>query len=237
MGLLLTFITGVLFLVGIILNKILKNKKEIEVLSVSLAFCVILNLIVFDIFPEVLENFSYLSLIYIVLGFLILKIMDILVPHHHHDHKEVHDDKMEHNNHLMHINIISILALSFHNILECMALYKVSLNDLKAGILMCIGIGMHNIPLGFSIGDKLGKHKILYVVVLVLSGLLGGFIAFSFNDIPHMIEHIILCITLGMLIYLCFFELFVESIHNYKNKYCYLGILIGIIFVIITNIL
>ena len=62
MGLLLTLITGLFFLLGIILNKVFKNIDDISVLGVSLAFIVLINLIIFDIIPEV-KKFTSTELI------------------------------------------------------------------------------------------------------------------------------------------------------------------------------
>lgn len=237
MGLLFTFITGAFFLLGIILNCVCKDKKNISVLAIALAFVVLLNLIGLDLLPEVCEEFNLIIVLFVIAGFALLKIMDLFVPHHHHEHKEKKDNIKEHNNHLEHISVITILALTLHNIIECMALYNVTGESVKAGLLMCLAIGLHNIPLGFQIGGSLKKHKFTYISILTLSGFCGGLISLIIGEISEIWTVYILSFTLGMLIYLTFFELLKELISSLKNKFTLYGIIIGIILIVITNLL
>ena len=237
MALLFTFITGVFFIFGYIINLFIKNKQKVSLISISMAFVVMFNLIFFDILPEVFESKSILVFIFVLLGIFMLKIMDLFVPHHHHDHKEIGDNEHEHDHHLEHIGIITILALSLHNVVESMALYNVAINDLYSGGLMCLAIGLHNMPLGFQICNNLQKKKILYLCILVLSGFLGGIISVAIGETPEIYTIYILGFTLGMLLYLTFGELFKELISGLKNKYSIYGIIIGIVFIIITNLI
>lgn len=237
MGLLFTIITGVFFLLGIYLNKVCKNKKNISVLSIALAFIVLLNLIFLDLAPEVFAEITFTKVLYIILGFILLKIMDLFVPHHEHHHKDKKDNVKEHNNHLEHISIITILALSLHNVIECMALYNITLNSLSAGLLMCLAIGLHNIPLGFQIGGSLKKNRRLYILILTISGFIGGLISLLVGTISEVLTVYILCFTLGMLLYLTFFELLKELLSSLKNIYSLYGIIIGVILIVITNLL
>ena len=236
MGLLFTIITGAFFLLGIFLNKITKNKKNITVLAIALAFIVLLNLVGLDIAPEVFNEFSWWRILFVILGFVLLKVLDLFVPNHEHHHKEKRDNIKEHNNHLEHISIIAILALTLHNIIECMALFNVTQESFKAGFLMCLAIGLHNIPLGFQIGSSLKKRVNIYISILTLSGFIGGLISLIIN-IPEIWTVYILCFTLGMLIYLTFFELLKELISSLKNIYSLYGIIIGTILIVITNLL
>lgn len=237
MALLFTFITGVFFLLGIILNLFLKNKKEVSILAIALAFVVLVNLIFFDILPEAVEDISFIKVLFVLLGFFLLKIMDAFVPHHDHNHQELNDNENEHHHHLEHIGIITILALSLHNVIECMALYNITLNNFRSGLLMCLAIGLHNIPLGLQIGSSLKKRKITYISLLVLSGVAGGLISMVIGKIPEIYISYILCFTLGMLLYLTICELFKELLVQIKNIYSLYGIIIGIVLVIITSII
>lgn len=237
MGLLLTFITGLFFIIGILFNIFLKNNKKLSDLSVAMAFIVVLNLIIFDIGPEVFESISLYSIAFLILGIGILKVLDVLVPHHHHNHKEVHDNVKEHNAHLEHISIVTLMALMLHNIIECMALYKLTQTDLKAGVLMCIAVGLHNLPLGFQIGSCIKENKFLYTIMLSFSGFLGGLIVFFIGSMPEMLEGYLLAFTLGMLIYLEIFELTKELWESRKNLYSLYGVIIGLIIVVLTMII
>ena len=46
------------------------------------------------------------------------------------------------------------MAVILHNIIEGMSLYIVS-SDIISGLFMCLGIGLHNIPLGLIIASTL----------------------------------------------------------------------------------
>lgn len=234
-ALLLTIITGLFFLLGIFLNKICKSNKNINILSISLSFIILINLIIFDIIPEIKERITFYTFLFIILGLVLLKLMDFFVPHHHHEHKEKNDNIKEHNNHLNHIGFITIMALLLHNVIENMALFNVTISNFKAGILMCLGIGLHNIPLGFQIGSNLKNKGKFNIFILTISGFIGGIISLLFKDIPESITIYLLSFTLGMLIYLTIFELLKEVVQNIKNKYTYFGFIIGIILIIILR--
>ncbi len=236
MGLFLTFITGLFFLLGLFLTKVF-HKSKVNYLSNGLALVILIYLIFLDILPEILENFTYHYIIYIILGMVIIKLIDLFVPHHHHDHHELHDDKKDHNYHLNHISIITIMVLIVHNIIECIALYNVTRNGLKQGILMSIAIGLHNLPLGFQIGNQLQKNKYFLISVLSLSGFLGGLIAAIIGQISIETELMILSFTIGMLLYLTFGELLPEVYKGRKNKNTWYGIGIGCIIIVILSIL
>ena len=237
MGLLFTLITGVFFLLGIILNNVCKNKKNVSYLAIALAFVVLLNLIFLDLVPEVFEEISFTKFLYILLGFILLKIMDLFIPHHIHHHKEKKDNIKEHNNHLEHISIITILALTLHNVIECMALYNIAINNIVSGLLMCLAIGLHNIPLGFQIGGSLKNNRKIYIGVLTFSGFAGGVFSLMIGNLSEVIISYILCFTLGMLLYLTFFELLKEVLSSLKKTYTIYGMVIGIILVVITNLI
>lgn len=236
-ALLLTVITGVFFLMGILFNKICKGNKNINILSIALSFVILLYLIIFDILPEISESFNFYALLFILLGLVLLKILDFFVPQHDHHHKDKNDNKKEHDNHLNHIGTITIIALLLHNILENMALYNVAIKDFKSGMFMCLGIGLHNLPLGFQIGSNLKKENNFNIFILTISGLVGGVINLFIGNISEVITTYLLSFTLGMLIYLTFFELFKEMIENIKNRYTYYGVILGVIIIILLRLI
>ena len=219
MALLLTFFSGLFFLVGIIIYNFVKNKTLFTRLSLSCASVVIIGLITFDLIPELIE-------------------VDKLVPHHEHNHHENDEEKEDHKNHIEHISTITIIALLLHNIIEGMALYGVATTDLKSGILMLTGIGLHNLPFGFQISatKKNNKNKML-ITLLVLSGGIGGLIFLIFGNLSPILEGIIIALTLGMLLHILFFELLKEVYEEIHKKETIYGIIIGIILLVVINIL
>ena len=148
------------------------------------------------------------------------------------------EEKEDHKNHIEHISTITIIALLLHNIIEGMALYGVATTDLKSGILMLTGIGLHNLPFGFQISatKKNNKNKML-ITLLVLSGGIGGLIFLIFGNLSPILEGIIIALTLGMLLHILFFELLKEVYEEIHKKETIYGIIIGIILLVVINIL
>lgn len=254
LGLALTLLVGLFILIGNVFANKFKDNKRFTDFSISLAFGVIIALIVFEILPETYEVLrgelnlfrTILCIIILVLiGIFILKILDSFIPHHeheaHHTHKHKNDDC--HNNHLNHIGIISALAVIIHNIIEGMSLYLVTSNDLFSGLMMCIGIGLHNIPMGLVIASTLyssnysKKHTLIISIVVSLSTFVGGIIMFLLGSVPVITEGILLGITLGMLIYIAIFELFHQIHHMEYKKIPNVGIVMGIMLLVIALVI
>ena len=243
-ALLLTIITGLFFIIGLILNYYFKDKKDFINFSISLSFFIILGLIIFDLIPEVREYYleykgNDILLIsgFIISGILILKIIDLFIPHHSHE-EEIKNKT--HDNHLYHIGIVTSLAIILHNILEGILIYEVALKGIKEGILISLGVALHNIPMGMQISSSLQakKEKILVFSLLVISGLLGALIIIVLStNIKSYIMGPLMAITIGMLIYIVIFELLTEIVHNRKRIATILGCITGIIIVILSLIL
>lgn len=238
MALLLTLFSGLFFLVGIIIYKYSNNKLMLTHASIACAGVVIIGLVCFDLLPEVIESDKWWMSLFIILGFVILFILDKLVPHHEHEHHEDDEEKIDHVLHMEHISTVTITALLLHNMIEGMALYGVASNNIKSGLLMLLGIGLHNLPFGFQIGS-FGKNKenrgLIYL--LVLSGFIGGLLFSIFGSFNYLVEAIILSLTIGMLLHILIFELLKEIIQEIHKKETIYGIIIGIIILIIINLI
>lgn len=237
-GIILTILIGLFFLIGILILKNAKNKEKLTNFTTALAFIVMLGLLCLDLIPEIIEMNNYKLLIPALIGFLILIILDKLIPHHHHEHTE-NCDKVDHNNHLNHIGIITIIALAIHNMIEGASLYSVTLNEVKSGLLMMVSISLHNIPLGFQIGSSLKKDRksIILITILCLSSLIGALLMIAFGSLNENIISILISLTFGMLIYITFFELFNEIKSSLTKDSTIYGIIVGIVILCITYIL
>ena len=240
MELFLTLVVGLFILLGGSFAFIFKHDKKFIDFSTSLGFGVMISLILFELIPEVIEIFSannnvihaiILTIIFVVLGILILKTLDLFIPDH--------DNKGSSSN-LYHIAIITSVSLIIHNVLEGMAVYSTLVNSIKMGIFVCLGVGVHNIVLGMVITSFFykfnnNKKKTLLIMLLVsLSTFLGGILALLIVNTSELIEGIILAITLGMLIYITIFELLPYIIESKNKKNNIIGIILGIIILIIS---
>lgn len=250
MELLFTLLVGLFIVLGTILILFTNNNKKIVDLSISMAFGVMIMLGLIELLPEAYNIISefikvpfniVVLIIGIVIGIEILKILDRFIPDHGHDHK--HDK--EHKKNLYHIGIITSVALILHNFIEGITLYNTLLTSFKSGIVMCIGIGLHNIPIGMIITStfyKKNKSKIKTLLIsmgISLSTFLGGISALLLNKLTsnEFLEGVLLSVTLGMIIYIVIFEL-IEQVKEIKDKRIrYGGILLGIIILIISIIL
>ena len=237
MALLVTLIAGLFFLLGALLAFFGKEKKGLIEFSIGMSFSVMLLLLAFDIVPEVMELLeekgTFFMYIFIVIGIVMLKLIDILVPHHNHD-----AEIKTHDKHLKHIGIISTLALIVHNVIEGIGIYNIALLDSKAGILMAIGVGLHNIPFGIEIAATLGETKkskiyvISNILILVFSTFLGALLMMVFKSISDFILGSLMSLTIGMIIYLVLFEMLIELGASKNKKYSVAGLGVGILFML-----
>lgn len=254
LGLILTLLVGLFILLGSVFATKFKNNKRFTDFSIALAFGVIIALIFFELIPETYEVlreelnlFRTITcmIILVLIGVFLLKVLDNFVPHHEHEahHEHKHKNNRCHNEHLHHIGIISALAVIVHNVIEGMSLYLVSSTNIISGLLMCIGIGFHNIPMGLVIASTLynsnysKKDTLKISLVVSLSTFVGGFIMFILGGVPHLTEGILLGITLGMLIYIAFIELFHQIYHMESKKISNIGIGFGMILLIISKLI
>lgn len=208
------------------------------IFSSACAFVVILGLIFFDLIPEILTFSNWWAPIFIILGFFLIQSLDLFIPHHSHHHRDNDYEGQDHKKHLQHIGIITIVALTLHNFIEGLGLYNLTLSSVKSGLILCLGIGFHNLPLGIQIGTlNQDKKNVGLIILLVTSAFLGGLITLLFGNIPNFLTEIILALTLGMIIHILIFELLGELVNNRQKKETKYGIMIGIIILIIINLL
>ena len=164
MSLFITFIIGFTVFLGTVVILLVKQDKRIRELSISIAFSVLFCLIFLEVIPHTLEYIDYFEMIgYALLGILLLKLLDLFIPNHEHSNKK---------NHLSHIGLMAVIALVTHNLIEGTVLYSSLNEDLNLGLLLGIGIGLHNIPMGMVVGSTLkdtnySKGKILLISMIL----------------------------------------------------------------------
>lgn len=242
MGLLITFLLGLFFIIGSLVVRFSKNTKVVENLSISIAMGTMASLIVLDLFPELLEHMKGVSIIWVILlillGVVMLKVLDLFIPEHDHEHG-LHHDCSEKN--LIHIGVVSLVAIILHNIIEGMAVYSISIDSFKTGILVALGVGLHNIPMGMIITSTMEheprKYRIMALLLATFSTFIGGVIMFFISSmISELFIGILICITLGMILYIVLFELIPHILHGNNKKLSILGILFGIGIILISSL-
>lgn len=247
MGLLITFILGIFILIGVLVIKLTKNSKVIEQLSISIALGTMSSIVVFELIPEAYETFKMdnilntvlLILVFSIIGIVVLKLLDKFIPEHDHEHGLSHECSDEN---LIHIGIVSSIAIILHNIIEGMAIYSMTMESIKLGVLVALGVGIHNIPMGMVIYSTLEKEdkkkKILLLSLTILSTFFGGLlmllISFVLNE---FVIGMLICITLGMLIYIIIFELVPHLLHSKNKILSFIGIIIGLLIIFVSSII
>ena len=239
MGILFTILTGLFFLIGIYAFKKIKNKEKTSLFTISLSFVVMFGLVFFHLLPELIETKNLFLVIPTILGFLLIIVLDLFIPHHHHEHSDNSCDKEDHELHINHIGIVTIIALTIHNLIEGIALYGVTLSSVTSGLLMMFSISCHNIPLGFQIGNSMQykKNSNLLIFILCASSFIGALIMILFGSLNEFILHILLAFTLGMLYYILLFELFNEIRKSFNKKETIYGIVFGILILFLMLII
>ena len=235
-GLVLTLVLGFFIIIGAFLMHIFENKERFLVISLSMAFGVMASLIFLELLPESFEIFNekYSSiisiamiLIFSIIGFLILKILDKFIP----DHED--DDEAN----LIHVGIVSSIAIILHNIIEGMAIYNTFNTSINLGILLSIGVGLHNIPLGMVLSStfykSLSNKKKSNVIIFLISTstFVGGLIMCIFNNVfkNEFIIGLLLSITVGMLVYINIIEILPKLIKSKDKKMIITSIIVGIL--------
>lgn len=245
-GLILTLIAGLFFLIGGLISLKIKNKEKLNAFSIALAFIIIINLLLMDLIPEILEllesydlSFKILIIaIFGILGILVLKILDFFIPDHHHEHHDDEIDKREHISHINHIGTLTLISLILHNLLEGFAIAGMALNNLEVGLMICISVALHNIPLGTTIFSSLDIRKNKFLIgILTLSSFVGGLVFLIIGNISDLVLAVISIITIGMLIYISLLELLPEIWQNKKKRETIIGLIAGIIIIIISVVI
>lgn len=265
MGIIITFVLGIFLLLGAAVVTLARHSHWIEQLSIAIALGTMVMLAVLDLIPEVLETFHgngrILAVVFVLLGIAVLKLLDSFIPNHEHGHKATHSHKHDHEeepahgheneqHHLqeepteenvIHIGIISAVAIILHNIVEGMAVYSLASESVKVGILVGLGVGLHNIPMGMLVYSTLKteskKKRILIMGAAAGSTFLGGLLMALISPVLNsFVVGSLICLALGMLIYIIFFELLPHLLHS-KNYWLSIGgTMLGIAIILVSSL-
>lgn len=210
----LSFLAGLSTFIGALIMIICKNKDNRVVIgSLSFAAGVMICVSISDLIPNSYKLINIndtffkilLCLIFIVIGIIISMLID----------KYITDEKVENNNNLYKVGIISMIAIIMHNIPEGIATFITSSNNIKLGITLTLAIALHNIPEGISIfvpiyystNNKL--KAFLYVLISGMSEVIGAILAYLFLApfINDFIMSLLYSIIAGIMIHISVYEL------------------------------
>lgn len=242
MGLLLTFLLGLFILVGVAIVHICHGRHHtIENFSIALACGTMTALVFADLLPEAIEHLeegptAIVIIVCIAAGVGVLKILDHFIPDHDGE-RSLNHECTEGN--VTHIGIITTVAVTLHNLIEGMAVYSVAAESFETGLLMALGVGLHNIPMGIIIASTLEherlSRRIGFLATASLSTFAGGLVMFlAWGAISDFAIGILISLTLGMIVYIVAFELVPHMIHTRKWGLSALGVVLGVAIVLVS---
>lgn len=256
MGIVITFALGIFLLLGAVVVKLAKHTKRIEQLSIAIAFGTMAMLAAIELIPEIIETFHNsgwfwwgLAIAFVITGVAVLKLLDHFIPNHDHGHSHDHDhiqtqeqaEEEPTGENIIHIGIISAVAIILHNIVEGMAVYSITSESVKVGILVGLGVGLHNIPMGMlvysTLKEETRRKRFLIMGMAAVSTLLGGILMALIS--PVLNETVIgylICLALGMLIYIIFYELLPHLFHCKNRWLSVAGTLLGVLIILISSL-
>lgn len=173
---------------------------------------------------------------------------------HHHEHDKnddedcvdhAHSTEVFNNNSILLASFIFLLAISIHNIPEGLSL-GINFNSPGStipyqGIIMSVILLIHNFLIGFTMcnsflhSNKSFKFSLLLTTLSALPAyvfaICGYFI--STISINEVFLGTIFAVSSGSLLYVLFIELLPQVFKEYKSKFTFLYILLGIIICVI----
>lgn len=186
---------------------------------------VMIGIVCFEMLPESFEmaNVIY-TLIGILFGIIFIFFLDIVI-------KKTNNKKDINKV----IGLIVILSMSFHNIIEGLAIGSSFVYSLSLGTTVLIGMFLHDIPEGMIVGiTRKIEGKTLRKIILESSfvGACSGCGSYIGNLVGKINEKYIamsLSIAAGVMLYLVACELIPTSNELYKSKKIYITFIFGII--------
>lgn len=243
MALLITFLLGLFIVLGALITVFSHDHHHVEQFSVALAFGALATLALADLLPEALEHLGesaatpVLIIICMAVGIGVLKIIDRFVPDH--DSKQLTTDHTCSEDNVMHIGVMTTVAVSLHNLIEGMTVFSVAAESLPSGLIIALGVGLHNIPMGMVIFSTLQSEprgkRIALMACACLSTFAGGLamncLWFAIDDFQ---VGLLIALTLGMIAYLVVFELLPHLMHTHNKKLAATGVIIGVAVVLVS---
>lgn len=234
---LITSIAGLSTILGNILLFINpKYKDKLISFSLGLSFTVMFLISILELIPDGINimynkinniNLFIYSLLLLIIGYIFVIFID---------------NKIDNENKLYKIGILSMISLLIHNIPEGVICAISSINNIELGLKMSFMIMIHNIPEGIVISlpiyyaTKSRGKAFMYTIISSLGEIIGAIITmiFLYKYINDLLMYIVLLITAGIMITLSVTKILKEGIKLKVFKWLILGILLGISIIVIT---
>ncbi len=245
--LLIILLCGIFIVIGVMITIVTKNNNKVIKLSAGLTLGMMASLIVCDLIPRAVNIFndkynSFMTIILLVsftgAGVLILKVIRHFTSKIDYFKLDDNEDKK------YNFGLLTSLGIIIYNIFVGMYLYKMLLVNFKTGIILIVGIGMHNIPMGMIVTSifyrlrEARKSFMIIISVTTLSTFIGGVLMFILKkQLDNNSLAVLLSVAAGSLIYTVIFELIPYLKRGHQKGYTVLGLASGVIIFILNTIL
>lgn len=247
---------GFTMLIGAAAVLITRNKNEkLLAGALGLASGVMISAALLDMLPHASEHFeasvghiqsAALSAVFLLLGIVISLALDKLVPGHHsdeHDHDHIGNEDDEKKENLLHVGLISALALGLHNLPEGMAIYVSSMESAAVGISIAAAVAFHNVPAGiiiampvyYATGSK--KKALGYTFLSGIAEPLGALLALLLlrDTVNDMLLGAVFALVSGIMLYIAFEELIPSSRQYGRDKTAFWCTISGVCLMIFAH--
>lgn len=178
----LSFLAGISTVLGGLFYSQFKtfNAKYIS-FFLGLSAGAMMAISIFDLLPTAINSLGgLLSLIFVVCGAVIAKIVDYAIPHHITIPFKC-DARVRK---MMTTGVVVSLGMVIHNFPEGMAVFMASIHQIKFGLVLALATAIHNIPEGLAIAAPIlcatnsKKTAIKYTVIAGLAEPFGALITY-----------------------------------------------------------
>ncbi len=218
----------------------IKFKDKIHYIM-AFAAGVLLGIVSFDIFPEIIEqvkiyNFNSIDvMVALVCGFLVFHILEKTILIHHHHHQE---DLLDHKH--PHIGVFSALALAGHSFMDGVAIGLAFQINSIIGVLIAIAVISHDFTDGMNTVSLMLNHKNtdkkakMFLFLTATTPILGV-ISTLFFTVPEYFLFLYLGFFAGFLLYIGVSDILPEA-HSEHSSYKLIALtVLGTLFIFIIT--
>jgi ZIP family zinc transporter len=151
-ALILTFIAGLSTVLGSLVIFFVKKEKD-GYLSVAMGFAagVMIFISLTELLPESIGKIGYLpALVAFFAGIIVIYLVDILIPHSY-EQENACEPSAKTKLDLRRCGILVAIGIAIHNFPEGIAVFFSALINIKLGLSIALAIALHNIPEGIAV--------------------------------------------------------------------------------------
>ena len=177
-----------------------------------------------DLIPEIAEEAPQF-LPYVFVGYLLVYILESLVPAHVHEHEDEA---------VLHVigGWAASAGLAVHSFFDGITLMATLSTDVKIGLLIFGAIALHSLPVGFSLGSVLrasnNSSRLIWLAStgLLLSTVLGALFTMLTGMASPQIQFALLALASGSIIYIGATDM-IPMTHHGGSRYTIVASLLG----------